>query len=273
MMKSEIHELIADIKAAVRIGHPESLQVALDGYRVLPVVVGNASLTQAFIRQTVLPLGEVLAYPQLDLAHVETLQDDPLTGVRALGAVASGVRFLAGHGVNEHNLHRPGRDKRPEVRAALGEALAKHAHENPALLLALVRDWLGHGASVAPSARLRLSALIAMRGLISDHGDELILSLIANPAESDRETRSAHIETLICGAESGRESAVYELLTTWVAEPEPDTWMIAKALSSGWAARSPEESEVILHALETKVGEDRAIERAKRSLAQHGKRG
>jgi len=269
-MKSEIRELIADIKAAVRIGHPESLQVALDGYRILPEVAGNAMFNQSFIRQTVLPLGEVLAYPRLDMKYIETLLDDPLSGVRALGAVAFGVRFLEGQGVDAHDLRRPGRDQRPEVRMALGEALAKHAQENLVLLLALVNDWLGRGGGT-PSARLRLSALIAMRGLISDYGDELIPLLNASPAESDRETRGAHIEALISAAESGHETVVYELLATWAAEPEPDTWMIAKTLSSAWAARDPAEAEAILQALEIKVGEDRAIERAKRSLARHGK--
>jgi len=271
MMKSEILELIADLKAAVRIGHPESLQVALDGYRVLPEVSGNAVLNLAFIRQAILPLGEVLAYPRLAMSNIETLLDDPLTGVRALGAVASGVRFLAGQGVDADDLRRPGRDQREGVRVALGEALAKHAQENPPRLLALVSDWLGHGVSAAPSARLRLSALIALRGLISDYGDELIPLLAALPSESDRETRVAHIETLVSVAESGRETAVYELLATWGSETEPDTWMIARALSSGWAARNSAESEVILQALETRVGEDRAIERAKRALAQHRK--
>jgi hypothetical protein len=271
MMKSEIRELIADIKAAVRIGHPESLQVALDGYRILPEVAGNAMFNLSFIRQTVLPLGEVLAYPRLDMNHIETLLDDPLSGVRALGAVAFGVRFLEGQGVDEDDLRRPGRDQRPEVRMALGEALAKHAQENQPLLLALVSDWLGYGVSAAPSARLRLSALIALRGLISDYGDEVLPLLADLPVENERETRSAHIETLVSAAESGRETAVYELLATWGAEPEPDTWMIAKTLSSAWAVRSPAEAEAILHALETKVGEDRAIDRAKRALARHGK--
>jgi len=270
-MKAEIRELIADLKAAVQIGHPESLQVALDGYRVLPEVAGNAKINQAFIHQTILPLGEVLAYPRLDMKHIETFLDDPLTGVRSLGAVASGLRFLAGHGVDADDLRRPGMDQRPEVRIALGEALAKYAHENVFLLLVLVSDWLGSGVGGAPSERLRLSGLTAMRGLISDYSDEVIPLLAVLPAESDRETRSAHIETLISGAEGGYETEVYELLTTWAAEPEPDTWMIAKALSSAWAARSPAESEAILHAIETRVGEDRSIERAKRALARHGK--
>lgn len=271
MMKSEIRELLADLKAAVRIGHPESLQVALDGYRILPEVAGNAMIKESFIRQTILPLGEVLAYPRLDMNHIETLLDDPLSGVRALGAVASGVRFLKVQGVDEHDLRHPGQDQRPEVRIALGEALAKHAQENHALLLALVRDWLGNGVSAAPSARLRLSALIALRGLITEYGDEVLPLLADLPVEDDRETRSAHIETLVSAAESGRETAVYELLATWGAEPEPDTWMIAKTLSFAWAVRNTAEAEAILHVLETKVGEDQAIDRAKRALARHGK--
>jgi len=271
IMKSEIRELIADFKAAVRIGHPESLQVAIDGYRVLPEVTGNGMINLAFIRQAVLPLGEVLAYPRLDLKHIGTLLDDPLTGVRALGAVASGVRFLAMQGVKVDALRRPGGDQRAEVRVALGEALVKHAQENPQHLLALVSDWLEPGVSAAPSVRMRLSALIALRGLISDYGNDVIPLLATYPTESDRETRAAHIETLVFAAESGRETAVYELLATWGAEQEPDTWMIAKTLTSAWAARNPVETEAILHVLEARVGEDRVIERAKRALARHGK--
>ena len=58
-------------------------------------------------------------------------------------------------------------------------------------------------------------------------------------------------------------------MASWGVEAEPDTWMIAKTLSAAWAARNLEESEAILQMLEERVGEDRAIVKAKRALARH----
>jgi hypothetical protein len=269
-MKSEILELRADLKAAVRIGHPESIQIGLDGFRALSEVAGNAALSQAFLEQVVLPLGEVLASPRLDVEQFDTLLGDPLVGVRALGAVALGVRFLAGQGVEADDLYLPARDPRAEVRIALGETLARHAGQDPQRLLALVRDWFGVGAKSVQSRRVRLSALIALRGLIPDRGEEAIALLSALPKEDDRQVRAAHVETLIAVAEHGRETKVYELLASWGEEAEPDTWMIAKLLSAAWAARDVDQSKAILQILGERVGEDRAIERAKRALARHG---
>lgn len=270
-MKSEIRELIADFKAAVRIGHPESIQVALDGYRALPEIAGNAELSQAFLEQVTLPLGEVLAFPRLDVERLYILLDDPSAGVRALGAVALAVRFLAGQGVAADDLQRSGRDQRAEVRVALGETLARHAVQDPQRLLVLVGDWIWNGAEAGGSWRLRHSGLIALRGLIPDYGDQVIPMLAVLSQESDRETRSAHVETLVSLAEKGGRQSVYEILESWVAEEEPDTWMIAKTLSSAWAARDLERTETILQALESRVGEHRAIERAKRALSRHEK--
>ena len=270
-MKSEIRELVADFKAAVRIGHPESIQVALDGYRALPEIAGNAALSQAFLEQVSLPIGEVLAFPRLDVEQLYSLLDDPSAGVRALGAVALGVRFLAGQGVAADDLQRSGRDHRAEVRVALGETLARYARQDPQRLLALVGDWLGNGAEAGGSWRLHHSALFALRGLIPDYGDQVIPMLAALPKESDRDTRGAHVETLTMLAENGYRQSVYEILERWVAEEEPDAWMIAKTLSSAWAAVDLRHSETILNALERRVGEHRAIERTKRALSRYCK--
>jgi hypothetical protein len=269
-MKSVIRELIADFKAAVRIGHPESIQVALDGYCALPEIAGNAALSQAFLEQVSLPLGEVLAFPRLDVEQLYSLLDDPSAGVRALGAVALGVRFLTGQGVAADDLQRPGRDQRAEVRVALGETLARHAVQNPQRLLALVAEWIGNGAEVGGSWRLRHSGLIALRGLIPDYCDQVVPMLAALPKENDRETRGAHVDTLVSLAEKSGRQSVYEILESWAAEEEPDTWMIAKTLSSAWAAGDLNRSEKILQALERRVGEHQAIERAKRALSRHG---
>jgi hypothetical protein len=268
-MKSEIHELRTDLKAAVSIGHPESIQVGLDGYRALPEVAGNAALSQAFLEQAVLPLGEVLAYPNLDVEQLNVLLNDSLAGVRALSAVALAVRFLAGQGVAADDLFQPARDQRTEVRIALGETLARNAGQDPQRLLALLRDWFGVGVTSKQSRRVRLSALIALRGLIPDHGEAAVTLLSALPKKDDRQVRAAHVETLIFAAERGHKTEVYELLASWGAAAEPDTWMIVKPLSAAWAASDIEQSEAILLALEERVGEDRAIERAKRALVRH----
>jgi mycothiol synthase len=157
------------------------------------------------------------------------------------------------------------------VRVALGEALARQAGQNPQRLLALVREWFEAGVKEIQSARLHHCGLIALRGLIPDYGDEVVAFLAALPAESDLEARAAFLETLVSVAKSGRVGEVYELLGSWAAEDEPDTWIIAKTLSASWAAHDLDQSEAILQALERRVGENRIIERAKRALARHGK--
>ena len=50
-MKPELRTLITDIKAAARIGHAESLWLALDGLLDLPEVAGNPQMSEAFITQ------------------------------------------------------------------------------------------------------------------------------------------------------------------------------------------------------------------------------
>jgi hypothetical protein len=268
-MRSEIYELIADFKAAVRIGHPDSLAVALEGFYVLPEVAGNAVLSEAFIHQAILPLGEVLAFPGLELKQLKTLLADPSAGVRALGAVALGLRYLKQLQVDAAELTRPGSDARRDVRQALGEALDRHAQLDPRRLLALLETWLSVRTKVVQSARLRYTGLVAIPGLIPAYGDQAMVLLAAQPLESDTDTRRAYVDALIYYAQNGYEEQVYDLLANWSEKTEPDTWIITKTLSAGWAAVNPERSETILRALEEQAAGDQAIERARRALARH----
>ena len=59
-MKSEIRSVITDIKAAARIGHVESLEIALEGLFSLPNVAANQAMSEAFIEQAILPIGAIL---------------------------------------------------------------------------------------------------------------------------------------------------------------------------------------------------------------------
>ena len=238
-MRSEIYELIADFKAAVRIGHPESLAVALEGFFVLPEVAGNAVLNESFIHQAILPLGEVLAFPGLKIEQLTTLLVDPSAGARALGGVA------------------------------LGEALARHAQLDPGRLLSLLETWLDVRTKVVQSARLRYTGLVAIRGLMPVYGDQALALLVAQPLESDTDTRRAYVSALIYYAQNGYDGEVYDLLTNWSEKPEPDTWIVTKTLSAAWAAVSPERSESILRSLEKQSAGGQGIERARRALARH----
>jgi len=268
-MRSEIYELIGDFKAAVRIGHPDSLEVALEGFYVLPEVAGNAVLSDAFIHQAILPLGEVLAFPGLKLEQLKTLLDDPSAGTRALGAVALGVRYLKRLQVDAADLTRPGSDARRDVRQALGEALDRHAQLDPGRLLALLETWLRVRTKVVQSARLRYTGLVAIRGLMPAYGDQAMALLVAQPLESDIDARRAYVSALIYYAQNGYDEEVYDLLENWSKKPEPDTWIITKTLSAGWAAVNPERSETILRALEKQAAGGQAIERARRALVRH----
>ena len=268
-MRSEIYELIADFKAAVRIGHPESLAVALEGFFVLPEVAGNAVLNESFIHQAILPLGEVLAFPGLKIEQLTTLLVDPSAGARALGGVALGVRYLKRLQVDAAELTRPGSDPRLDVRRALGEALARHAQLDPGRLLSLLETWLDVRTKVVQSARLRYTGLVAIRGLMPVYGDQALALLVAQPLESDTDTRRAYVSALIYYAQNGYDGEVYDLLTNWSEKPEPDTWIVTKTLSAAWAAVSPERSESILRSLEKQSAGGQGIERARRALARH----
>jgi hypothetical protein len=89
-MRAEVRSLLADFKAAARIGHPESLGLALDGLRALPEIAANQALPESFLDQVILPVGQVLVSPLLPSASLRPLLDDPLAGVRAVAAVALG---------------------------------------------------------------------------------------------------------------------------------------------------------------------------------------
>ena len=262
-MKSEIRELLADFKAAARIGHPESLQVALDGLRSMPEAASNAAFDESFQSQVVFPLGAVLAHPRLRRQDLLELLGDPLTAVRALAAVALAARYFEGEG-REEDLRRAGQDSREEVRDAAGKALGAYAGRNPAKLFSLVSTWLAE-----PSHRLRQTALLAAPALIASHAEKL-LSLVAGLQEDpDPGVQSALVALLIALAGAGHAEAVLALLSDWSGEPDPNAWTISKVLSASWAAGHARSAVEILERLEARTGRTRYVTNALRALERH----
>ena len=92
-MKTDIRTLITDIKAAARIGHAESLWVALDGILDFPEVAGNPQMSEAFIKRAILTIGEALAQPRLSANLIRPLGNEPFAALRAITATASPCRF------------------------------------------------------------------------------------------------------------------------------------------------------------------------------------
>lgn len=264
-MKAEIRELLADFKAAARLGHPEGLQVALDGLRDLPEAAANARLSEAFIQQALLPLGRALAHPQLDLLYLRPLLEDPLAAVRAVAAVALAARFFAGAQVSEQDLRRAGRDHRPEVRAALGQALGQAGADQAEALLELLSPWL----ALPAGPRLRQAALLALPYLVPVKGPDLLPLVQPLADEADPQAQAALVTALVALAAGNQPGPVLDLLARWAAAVAPNEWVITRTLSASWAAGHRLQAEAILKVLETRTGPTRHIASARQALARH----
>ena len=269
-MKAEIRELLTDFKAAVRLGHPDSLAVALDGLRALPEVSGNDAFGEAFIDNVALPLGEILAHPQVEEGQLLALLDDPLTGLRAVGAAALAVRWAAAKGDPAGGLRRAGGDSRAEVRLAVAMALVQGSEAGPERATRLVSSWLGEG-----SPRLRQTALFVLAGLADGPAveqtwaQETLGSLERLSAEADPDVRAALVAALVSLAEAGYPVPVLDLLERWSHLKSENAWVIARTLSASWAAEHPERVSAILAQLEARSGPSRTVESARRALERH----
>ena len=195
-MKTEIRTLLADLKAAMRIGNQSSIEVALDGWRNLPQVASNRSLGRGFIAQALIPLGEALAASQINEAYLQQLAGDQLAAIRAAAAIAL-VRRCQTRGAYSKDLIRLASEPRPEVRRALALALASGAPNLLPLTRSLVQAWL-----VAASLRARTTALWvlvepAIQGMLSSADQEIFLREIRELATgNDFELQRAVRDTL-----------------------------------------------------------------------------
>jgi hypothetical protein len=260
-MNSDIRTLITDVKAAARIGHAESLWVALDGLLDLPQVSGNPPMDRAFIEKVILPLGEALSNPRLNISVILPLLDEPQAALRACAAAALAYRLLNQDSYSVKQLAKPGKDTRQDVRLALRLALAQAGEDHPEKLAPLTAAWLD-----APSPRLQAVAV----ALLPLQPDRAITALAGLDNPSDPEVRAALVDTFTKLAQTGQAAQVLKLLADWAKNRENNVWVICKTLSGSWAASSAGEALEILPRLLPKADNPKQIINTLQALSRHG---
>jgi hypothetical protein len=260
-MNPEIRSLLTDIKAAARIGHTESLWLALDGLLDLPQVAGNPQMNAAFLAQAVLPIGEALAHPRLQSHTIRHLGDEPQAALRAICAAALAMRHFSKGDVKIKDLKKLGQDPRQDVRQALSLALKQAGNSQPEQLWEFANAWLEE-----PSPRLQTAAL----SLLPDFGARALERLAEFDPNSDPEVRAALAETLTALAQTGETEKVLQQLNTWAAQGERHLWVITKTLSSSWSAGHASRALDVLECLGQTSGKHKQIRNAIKALERHG---
>ncbi|GAB4581802.1 MAG: hypothetical protein Fur0022_45520 [Anaerolineales bacterium] len=246
-MNPLLRELLTDLKAAALIGHPDSLQSALDGIRALD--------DDQLPPSALLPLGRALTPLPAKTLKPLFVDDDP--AIRAVVSVALGERYMQGKDVTAQDLGIPAEDPNPEVRTALARALIEFTPPRPEKFTPLVESWLQPPQNgVAPLPSLPALFLLPQLSpapfhLFSDYD-----------SVEDHALRDVLLTCLNTLAEKGHTAAVLDLLSKWAARPKPNVWVITRALSASWAQHYPEQATRILNTLAAQAGMIRPIVRA-----------
>lgn len=247
-MNPLLRELLTDLKAAALIGHPDTLQSALDGVRELD---DDDLPTSALV-----PLGRALTPLPAKTLKPLFVDDDP--AIRALVSVALGERYMHGRDVALPDLHPSAKDPNPEVRAALARALIEFAPHHPDKITPLLDAWLQPPTPEGTAPRPLIPALILFPFSPAPPFPRLIpLDII-----EDHDFRDTLITCLSTLAEKGYAAPVFDLLSQWIARPEPNVWVITHALSASWAQAHHEQAIRTLETLAEKAGMIRPILRA-----------
>jgi len=262
-MKTNPRSFLSDLKAAVRIGHPEAVEVALYNLRAWSYVASNDHLPAGFLKGVIHPAGRTLARRPAD--ELALWLDQPLTAYRTLAAASLAYRFLRGHDVDPKLMRRAANDKRAEVRLVIGQALSSLDDDFPSALFTLAGDWLQDN-----SPKVRATALGFVPALVADsrhHTYSWLQPLGRDPHEGVRAALAHALKTL---ADTGHTEIVLKLLAYWASAPHPNVWLIARSISGSWAASYPQEVGPILMQLQSKTKKNKEISNALKALQRHG---
>jgi hypothetical protein len=262
-MKIHSRSFLSDLKAAVRIGHPEAVEVALYNLRAWSYVASNDHLPAGFLKSVIHPAGRTLARRPAD--ELALWLDQPLTAYRTLAAASLAYRFLRGHDVDPKLLRRAANDKRAEVRLVVGQALSSLDEDPPSALLILAGDWLQDN-----SPKVRTTALGFLPALVADSRHQIISWLQPLGRDHHEGVRAALVQALKTLADTGHAEIVLALLAYWVSTPQPNVWLIARSVSGSWAASYPQEVGSILMQLQSKTKKNKEISNALKALQRHG---
>lgn len=249
-MSPHLRELVTDLKAAVLIGHPDSLQSALDGVRALE--------DDQLPPSALVPLGQTLT--PLPAKTLQPLLKDPDPAIRALASVALGERYLQGKDVTAQDLDIPAEDPNPEVRAALARALMEFTPPRPEKLASLVESWFSASGTGVPDYKQHS---IHPALLLFPHLPFSPFHFLS-PLDSleDHDLRDTLVSCLNTLAEKGHTALVLDLLSQWATHSKPNVWIITRALSASWARAYREQAVQILNNLAAQAGMIRPIVRA-----------
>jgi hypothetical protein len=264
-VNAAIRAINTDLKAAVRIGHPESIQAALDGLRALPEVASNQTLSHDFLTKALLPLGEVLSNPRLPIDIIKSLVHDSSAALRALAAAAYSLRYLHSGGITPDELKRLANDSRADVRTSLVIGLTHLEAEHQEKVTALLSDWLNSDLT-----RLQQAALQLIAGLPPNDNEEILPILAPLGSSSHPDTNADLVTALNHLAQDGQAQGVLSLMADWAQEPEPNTWVITRALSASWAMGEVESALNILRQLGLQNAPPKQIAQALQALMRHG---
>lgn len=260
-MSIDIRTLVIDIKAAARLGHAESVWLALEGLFELPEANANAQMNQPFIERVILPVGEALVSPTLRTNVIQPLAGEPYAALRAVTAVALAHRHFTFGDVKPQHLTVLARDARPDVRLALQLALAQAGAPLPEKLGRLAEDWLG-----ADSPRQQAVGILLLAGLPG----RALPRLAAFPVSANPEVRRALVDALTALALDGQQTEVLALLEKWTEQTNNHVWLIAKTLSGSWAAAHAPQSLEIIASLARKHGPEKQLFNTLKALQRHG---
>lgn len=264
-MKNDLRTLLTDIKAAARIGHEESLWMALDGLLDFPEVSGNPTMPEAFISSVALPIGEALTHPRIQIAVIRSLAKQPDAVLRAIAGASLVFRVFSSDDSSLGDLTSFSLDNRKDVRLTLQLAIAQAAETNPTLLLNLTRTWLR-----AKPARQQAVALGLLPTLALSDSQEALGLLADLEFLSDPDWRAALSDSLTRLAEKGNEIPALSQMHTWAKETTSSQWVICKALSRSWAAAHAPAALEILKTLVQSLGPDKQITNTLKALSRHG---
>lgn len=241
-MKNSVREILTDLKAAAIIGDPDSIFAAIDQIR--------AAEDEDLPPSALLPLGETLA--TLEPGYFVPLLGDDDAAVRGAAAAATALAWASGKPVDPEALSFVADDPAVEVRAALAQALGR----TPEKAAVFVDLWLADRSDFTRQAGLQLLAQLPAPP------EQTMRRLATMDDVEDHDFRSVLVDTLNAVAANGSAPAVLSLLTEWAGRPEPNTWVVARALSASWSKEHSHQAVEILNRLAKTVGQIRPILRA-----------
>ncbi len=267
-MANETHlppDLETAFRAAARLGHPEALNEALNLVASLPAIAANGPLEEGFVLQHLVPLGEILAAPTVQVKHLRQLLKTPLAALRAIAAAALAVRYLRSLPAGLNDLTRAAKDRRAEVRLALGEALRRYSPPYLTRLRDLLAEWLTR-VQPPPSPYQVAVALHALPALAQKYPDEALTLAAARRADEHPAAQKALALCLRQLALAGLDKAVLDTLAAWAATEPTPVVAIAEALRGSWAQAHRAQALTVLETLQQRFGDLRPIRNARQAL-------